>query len=179
MKLYAKVSSERASKGQGGNNFVRIELMSEDKLVVCDMQYWRNPNGTYELCVNGCASTLVFSQIPIDQIGSEAEARRCWAQVGVDDWCDKDAILHSEYCTQHSKQFDEKCKTCGETGGRHSDDACEPYKEKGKKKKGEHKHRWSDNTGACLDCGDYPTNDSIRQQLKDDREHDTFASGMQ
>lgn len=30
MKLYATVSSERASKGQGGNEFLRIELNGKD-----------------------------------------------------------------------------------------------------------------------------------------------------
>lgn len=30
MKLYATVTSERASKGQGGNEFVRIELTTND-----------------------------------------------------------------------------------------------------------------------------------------------------
>lgn len=29
MKLYATVASERASKGQGGNDFVRVELQRE------------------------------------------------------------------------------------------------------------------------------------------------------
>jgi len=44
MKLYAKVNSERASKGQGGNEYVQVELYAFDRDV---------PIGEISMCVVG------------------------------------------------------------------------------------------------------------------------------
>lgn len=37
MKLYATTTSERASKGQGGNKFLCIEVQNEKKEVICEI----------------------------------------------------------------------------------------------------------------------------------------------
>ena len=32
MKLYATITSERASKGQGGNEFITVDILSQDRI---------------------------------------------------------------------------------------------------------------------------------------------------
>lgn len=53
MKLYANTTSERASKGQGGNDYLAIKLtMLDDKKEVqtfCKLYYHINEDGEYEL----------------------------------------------------------------------------------------------------------------------------------
>ena len=39
MKLYATTTSERASKGQGGNEYIRIHLMNEKKRTMFMIDY--------------------------------------------------------------------------------------------------------------------------------------------
>ena len=48
MKLYATVQSERASKGQGGNEYIDISLKDENGQSVCRMKFVENGLG-YEL----------------------------------------------------------------------------------------------------------------------------------
>ncbi len=40
MKLYAKVSSERATKGQGGNERIEIDLLDENERRVGYIKFW-------------------------------------------------------------------------------------------------------------------------------------------
>ena len=55
MKLYATTTSERASKGQGGNKFLKIELSAGDKnnpvnmglIEMTTKQYKNNPRRFY------------------------------------------------------------------------------------------------------------------------------------
>jgi len=51
MKLYATVQSERASKGQGGNKFIRFTLKDESKQVQLRLQIVQQADdlATYEL----------------------------------------------------------------------------------------------------------------------------------
>ena len=55
MKLYATTTSERASKGQGGNEYLNIDITSEDRakvarielkpiknMLLADLHYWDN-----------------------------------------------------------------------------------------------------------------------------------------
>ena len=51
MKLYATVTSERATKGQGGNEFINIELKDEKQNVICLIGYIEIAIGCYELSV--------------------------------------------------------------------------------------------------------------------------------
>lgn len=47
MKLYATVTSERATKGQGGNEFITIELYGDDrKKPVAVIDFWQGKTGT-------------------------------------------------------------------------------------------------------------------------------------
>jgi hypothetical protein len=53
MKLYANVSSERASKGQGGNDYINIELSRQNNIPFCDMRYFIDKkSGEYVLMVD-------------------------------------------------------------------------------------------------------------------------------
>ena len=45
MKLYAKTTSERASKGQGGNEFIEINITNEDKKNIYTLSVLPLPNG--------------------------------------------------------------------------------------------------------------------------------------
>jgi len=65
MKLYANIKSERASKGQGGNKFLKIDLTMIDnkKQIVkfCTLYYGEN-EGSYSLGIdrgNGIAETIL------------------------------------------------------------------------------------------------------------------------
>lgn len=95
MKLYATVTSERATKGQGGNKHVLTALTAE-----------------------------------IDGIRQEI------ASLSAVHWEDHYAIeiitpshrvIKEKLSTKGEKQKG-ACPCCGETGGHHSDDACEPFK---------------------------------------------------
>jgi len=49
MKLYATTTSERASKGQGGNDYISIKLLMEDGETFANLYYHTNEEGEYEL----------------------------------------------------------------------------------------------------------------------------------
>ncbi len=38
MKIYAKISSERASKGQGGNEFINVEVLDENQNPILEIK---------------------------------------------------------------------------------------------------------------------------------------------
>ena len=64
MKLYATVTSERASKGQGGNEFIKIYLHDENNQIVCQMMFIENGLG-YELVLDGYDEIgMTFTQFP-------------------------------------------------------------------------------------------------------------------
>ena len=43
MKLYATITSERASKGQGGNDFIDVEIIDENRERILLVQIYENP----------------------------------------------------------------------------------------------------------------------------------------
>jgi hypothetical protein len=45
MKLYATVTSERASKGQGGNEYINIKLCDKEKMQFAEFHIWELPDG--------------------------------------------------------------------------------------------------------------------------------------
>jgi|GEM_PF-2963690 len=49
MKLYAKLHSDRASKGQGGNRFINIELIMENKKSFAWFEFFVDKNQDYVL----------------------------------------------------------------------------------------------------------------------------------
>jgi len=64
MKLYATVTSERASKGQGGNEYVEIELMGKNKFIMATMTFIEN-NDKYHLFLDSVDNNLLnFHQFP-------------------------------------------------------------------------------------------------------------------
>ena len=64
MKLYATIRSERAMKGQGGNQFIRIDLTMIDgkkQRVKFATLYYGEADGFYSLSIdkgNGAAETI-------------------------------------------------------------------------------------------------------------------------
>jgi hypothetical protein len=63
MKLYTKISSERASKGQGGNDYIAIKLtmLDENKMIktFCNLHYHINEHGQYEL-LNADTNDIIY-----------------------------------------------------------------------------------------------------------------------
>lgn len=57
MKLYAHISSERATKGQGGNKEIRISLSGEDTKTIAEMTFFIH-EGKYCLALNGASIDL-------------------------------------------------------------------------------------------------------------------------
>lgn len=109
MKLYATIKSERASKGQGGNNFLEIEIKVQDRDTPIGVIYLDYHNDSKE---HG------------DEMDEWVLSWRSAKMI------DPDIIAqgHVKRAIKGKKQKDEKCKACGESNGRHSDDACQPYK---------------------------------------------------
>lgn len=66
MKLYATVTSERASKGQGGNNYLHIEALCGDKnnQIKAGNLYLRSvDNGTLVTFIDHTGKTLIHQVI--------------------------------------------------------------------------------------------------------------------
>lgn len=51
MKLYAKTTSERASKGQGGNKFLNILVQNEDKHKILKIDIKPAKFGLYQVSI--------------------------------------------------------------------------------------------------------------------------------
>ena len=111
MKLYATVTSERATKGQGGNNFLRIELTIGDGLNPKDigaielvnvgderyqLRYYPTTKHDGVLLTNGN-----FPQI--EKGKRQKGNNNCYAQVG-EEFCGK-ATKGGDYCEYHTKMF--------------------------------------------------------------------------
>ena len=122
MRLYATVTTERASKGQGGNNFIRAEF-SVEKVKVFEVELLISPSGTcYYLQAysypnpDGLKVREYFENIPImgvltkgkRQKGEKVtETRECWK-------CGGKSMLHftkENGCTVLEK---ETCASCGD-----------------------------------------------------------------
>ena len=71
MKLYAKIQSERASKGQGGKA-IDITLYDENKKIIAEMSYLTDQFG-YNLVLNGCAKDLIFNNFDINTINAKKQ----------------------------------------------------------------------------------------------------------
>lgn len=55
MKIYAKMKSERAEKGQGGNDFLEIQITKEDQKVIAMLNVFNDKEN----------SQLIFTFIPL------------------------------------------------------------------------------------------------------------------
>lgn len=102
MKLYATVTSERASKGQGGKE-LSIIVRNEKKHPCIALKVIMDITGRMR------------GNLYVDIVHATVESQGTFIQ-------DAD-----KYKTKGKKQKGE-CPTCGETENRHSDDACEPFK---------------------------------------------------
>jgi len=94
MKLYGKITSERASKGQGGKH-LNIELSGEDKKTICEMSVDIDKHNQVYITLDGYTPDVVFfNQFPC------------------------------ENCLENTEQKDKKqksdniCETCGKDNGK-------------------------------------------------------------
>lgn len=100
MKLYATVSSERASKGQGGNNYLHIVLKVEDR----DKTYaevWLYKDGELEV-LNG-NGVRVFKKNAVEL----SEARR--------DYREHNTCNHEGAYVYHTP-YGDMCERCDKRG---------------------------------------------------------------
>jgi hypothetical protein len=166
MRLYGTITSERATKGQGGNDYLDIDITvgSRDKqfnLAKLTVRVGdREGVEVYGLYDEG---DNLLASIPTDLSRSKynefdcgcekdkfsclnhskdkrAEEQKC-SNCGKMSTDTKPYVnyfgINGRLCVKcsklnqnHSKAKRQKgeCPVCGETGGKHSDDACEPYK---------------------------------------------------
>lgn len=96
MKLYATVKSERASKGQGGQEYIDIIVNDE----------------------RGKNLSRLYVEIRDDEIHTELRRYSNGEKL----------IFSDELPTKKGKQQEGECPRCGEKDGKHSDDACQPYR---------------------------------------------------
>lgn len=62
MKLYATVQSERASKGQGGNQFLKVDITGEHEETILSLEYLNNNGKMYLHSVIGDSMALTAVQ---------------------------------------------------------------------------------------------------------------------
>jgi hypothetical protein len=146
MKLYGTITSERATKGQGGNKYINFQITAgENKTIMlcgsitCEETETEN---IYRLFNAGVlVDTLTESKQSDDNCAKcggikdsyeslcydcQMKSTKCWAQVG-DDYCDNEAT-DGDYCEAHAKEFKGKKQKgeivklndcpCGYTGGK-------------------------------------------------------------
>lgn len=58
MKLYATITSERATKGQGGNEFLEIEIKNEKRETILEFSIKPEKNGYKMIATTHKANTL-------------------------------------------------------------------------------------------------------------------------
>lgn len=84
MKLYAQVSSERATEGQGGNEFILVELKGEGGQMIVDLQLTIK-NGSYVLCMLGDEENIILERpVFITEKGEKkkSECTLCGGEMG-------------------------------------------------------------------------------------------------
>jgi len=81
MKLYAKVSSERASKGQGGNKYLHVDFLDELKRIVVRIEYMPSSTGSpYLVITDGTGPTTKTIHFPLyilKEKGKKQKGERC------------------------------------------------------------------------------------------------------
>jgi len=69
MKLYATTTSERASKGQGGNDFIRIKVLDENRNTFIDINCINIGNNTIKILGSVSGLKSIISQFHIETKG--------------------------------------------------------------------------------------------------------------
>lgn len=93
MKLYATVSSERASKGQGGNKYLEIEVKNEEAQRIALMHFWPSSDGV--------AHRMTFQEglsVDIDYQRFETKGNK-----KKDEVCRYHGVLNCSRCNPHHK----------------------------------------------------------------------------
>lgn len=153
MNLYATVTSERASKGQGGNNFIEVQLMVGDA---------KNPRqyavvhlsrtlGTYELVVVTDEKIKVVASNGFESIRDAIGCKACGFKTGHANFCPTRAVRKHTVVNFTSKEeravFDslEEAKSFAkDTNGE---------VEKGERQKGKRCYICSKIPGGMRHCG--------------------------
>lgn len=95
MKLYATVASERASKGQGGNKFLKFTVTDESKNERFTVDFKIQNDGTVTLRCGGAGVMSRTFQLP--------KAKRQKGECIGDD-CKNKVTRKGNYCDEHLKK---------------------------------------------------------------------------
>lgn len=97
MKLYATVTSERATKGQGGNEYISIKLEGINKKYLGNLTLIIQ-EGQYELLLDNYTD-IIFIGFPqgegITKAKSQKGEDRCWLCSENPETCKHQGTLHS------------------------------------------------------------------------------------
>jgi len=72
MKLYGNIKSERATKGQGGNEFLEIEILNSDQAEIASIRVIP--------CENGIAKISVINDKNLSNIELKEKSKKCECQ---------------------------------------------------------------------------------------------------
>lgn len=81
MTLYATVSSERASKGQGGNEYLNIEILDASQEVVATAYITHNGEKTIIEIVYDSMNANVYAEAKGEKQKGERICKQCGARV--------------------------------------------------------------------------------------------------
>lgn len=136
MQLYAKTTSERASKGQGGNEFIEIDINIGEKTYPRYRFISQLLGGQVISRLHDMKNEkIVFEEI-IKLGETKGKSEPCKAVTGYHEWCDSKAVKDG-YCKIHYEENQERQEIL--------------KKQKGKSQKGEEKGKSCDKCGKWID----------------------------
>lgn len=100
MKLYATATSERASKGQGGNDYMTIEIVDGARQPILSLYMFVNDNNTADIKLREWA-TAKTHYLNTVKLGAETKG-------------EKQKGEKRDYCTAGHKEFTENCPACAD-----------------------------------------------------------------
>lgn len=99
MKLYATTTSERATKGQGGNSFLNIDIFIEDRNTpiysihidtnILEVKYFNEKDYLLRLLND------------VKPKGKSQKGEKCQAEIGTNIFCNNNSDGNSKYCNGH------------------------------------------------------------------------------
>lgn len=107
-KLYATATSEKASKGQGGNKFITVSIGDESKNIIAELQAVIVNKDVAQLRFikhgNGYVNQVYLVSLkPNILFGNKNISEPCT-------WCNAEGCFH---CDQKGKKQKDKVKICG------------------------------------------------------------------
>jgi hypothetical protein len=133
MKLYVKITSERASKGQGGNDYVNIDLFGENEDILARLIFRRDAkaDGKYVLTED---AFLRSPRLSIRTFKEQTNVPFSEKSLASCDWCGRPAT-HKEW-----REIDDitgSTRECDECANLDTAFLLERQKQRGKKQKDE------------------------------------------